>query len=213
MFSPVHTTLHSYLRIPLILAVAAITLGAGASLVRADDGAGGDPDEATNKPGSYWSVLLQGGMLTPLGDMQDEHQSSLAAGMRIGWISRLGLGVDIVGEYSPLSRKPSPAEDVYETHFVTAGVQPRFTLGKRAVRLWVAAGGGVSYERTKHVATLGVELGPTTNHYALTAGGAVGLELHLASGLGLAVIGSYGRSVGQIEHELVNVTGGLAFTF
>lgn len=173
-----------------------------------------DPDEAKKDPPSYWSTVFQGGMLTPLGKMTDVHQASLAGGGRIGWTSRHGLGVDLAAEYSPLSRKHDLGGEYYETHFVTASLMPRFTLGKKYLRMWVAAGGGLAYER--QTLTDGMDataLGATTNRYAPAGVGAAGLEFHFLAGVGLAVIGSYTRTYGDFEYEILNVTGGLAFTF
>jgi hypothetical protein len=162
---------------------------------------------------SFWSLVLQGGMLVPLSSMSDVYQRSLAAGGRLGWTSRHGLGVDLAAEYAPLSRLPSPAGDAYETHYLSASVMPRFTLGRGAVRLWLAAGGGVAYEHSTHFSPLDVVSPGSTSELALSGSGAAGLELHPFSGVGLAVISSYTRTLGALEYQLVNLTGGLVFTF
>jgi hypothetical protein len=171
-----------------------------------------EPSESA-KSGSYWGLALQGGMLVPLSSMSDVYQRSLAGGGRLGWTGRHGLGVDLVAEYAPLSRVPGQFGDTYETHYVTASVMPRFTLGKGTLRLWLAAGGGMAYEHSTHITALeDVSLG-TTSELALSGTGAVGLELHPFSGVGLAVISSYTRTYGEFEHQFVNLTGGLIFTF
>jgi hypothetical protein len=162
---------------------------------------------------SFWSLVVQGGILVPLSTMSDVYQRSLAAGGRLGWTGRHGLGVDLAAEYAPLSRVPGQFGDTYETHYVTASVMPRFTLGKGTLRLWLAAGGGMAYEHSTHITALeDVSLG-TTSELALSGTGAVGLELHPFSGVGLAVISSYTRTYGEFEHQFVNLTGGLIFTF
>ena len=76
---------------------------------------------------AYWSVALVGGLLVPTGDLNVAHQTGLIAGGRMGWISRLGLGVEVDAAYSPLPRKPSDTETA-RGHFGVATVGPRYTL-------------------------------------------------------------------------------------
>lgn len=172
-----------------------------------------DPDELDDGSGSYWAVSLTGGMLTPLGAMSDGHQRSLAGHARVSWISRLGIGVDMTVDYSPLSRRQTTTEDIHEIHFVTAGVMPRFTLGKNTFRLWLAAGGGMAYENAQHVASADGNLDPGTQKLGAAGMGAAGVEVHAFAGVGLAVIGTYTHTIGNLEYQLVNVTGGLAVSF
>lgn len=163
---------------------------------------------------SYWELALAGGMLVPFDQMADDHQPSLAGNMRVGWVSSLGLGIDLALEYSPLSRQPQNPDDIYEIHFATAGVMPRFTLGKKLIRLWLAAGGGMTFEHVEHVsAGGGAGLEPTISRISPAGMGAAGLELHAFSGVGLAVTGSYTRNFGDSDYQMLNVTGGLAITF
>lgn len=171
-----------------------------------------EPSES-DSGGSYWSLALQGGLLVPLDTMEDSHQRSLAAGGRLGWTSSHGLGVDLAVEYTPLSRAPSPAGDTYETHFMTSRLMPRFTLGKKYVRLWVAAGGGLAYERSTQIEAGGTAALGTSNEYAMAGTGAAGLEFHPFSGVGLAAMGSYTRTYGGLEYQFLNLTGGLVLTF
>lgn len=156
---------------------------------------------------------MGGGMMLPLEEVSETYQESLAASIRLGWISRLGLGVDMTLDYSPASRQPTPADDVFEVHLLSAGVMPRFTLGRKMIRVWLAAGGGLTYEHSEHVSTEGIGLEPTTNKYAPTGMGAAGIQVYAFSGVGLAVTGSYAHSIGDLTYQLLNVTGGLAVTF
>lgn len=163
---------------------------------------------------SYWELALAGGMLVPFDQMANEHQQSLAGNVRVGWVSSLGLGIDLAVDYSPLSRQAQNPDDIYDIHFATAGVMPRVTLGKKLVRLWLAAGGGMTFEHAKHVATVpGTELEPALSRFSPAGMGAAGLELHAFPGVGLAVTGSYTRNFGDSEYQMLNVTGGLAVTF
>ena len=188
----------------LVFALAILSLGTPAQA---------QSDEGGDAAGSYWELAFAGGMLMPLAEMTELHQQSLSGGLRVGWVSRLGLGVDLAVDYSPLSREQSATQDIYDVHFVTAGLMPRFTLGKRMFRLWLAAGGGLAYEHSEHVESAGGVLEPSTNRYAPASMGAAGVELHAFSGVGLAIIGSYTRTFGDFDYQLVNVTGGLAMTF
>lgn len=173
-----------------------------------------EADENQNRGGSFWELVVAGGMLLPLGAMADEHQQSLAGSVRVGWVSRIGLGVDLALDYSPLSRRQTVPDEVYEVHFATAGLMPRFTLGKNTVRLWLAAGGGMAFEHAEQVRSDGgAGTDPAVNRLAAASMGAAGLELHPFSGVGLAVTGSYTRTYGALDHQLLNVTGGLAITF
>jgi hypothetical protein len=189
------------------VAVALSMLAAGSA--QAQDYQPSEPEPG----GSYWSIALQGGMLVPLSGMTDVYQRSLAGGGRLGWTNRHGMGLDLSAEYAPLSRVPNQAGDTYETHYVTASMMPRFTLGKSYLRLWLAAGGGMAYERSTHIAAAGAESLGASSDMALAGTGAAGLELHPFSGVGLAVISSYTRTYGNFEYQFVNLTGGLILTF
>lgn len=200
----------SMLRLRSILVTLALVVLATGPASAQDDGY--QPSESEPSQ-SYWGITLQGGMLVPLGGMTDIYQRSLAAGGRLGWTNRHGLGLDVSAEYAPLSRVPNLTGDTYETHYVTASLMPRFTLGKSYLRLWLAAGGGMAYEQSTHIAPAGtISLG-TSREMALAGTGAAGLELHPFSGVGLAVISSYTRTYGDIEYQFVNLTGGLVLTF
>ncbi|HUH03102.1 MAG TPA: hypothetical protein VML75_13995 [Kofleriaceae bacterium] len=176
---------------------------------------------AENKPKgaeAYWSIGFLGGVLAPQGDMSDTHKAGLAAGGRLGWTSRSGLGLYVAGQYSPLPRRATgdPVES-FETHFGTLTLEPTFTLRWRRLRLWLSAGGGAAAERTRHVYR-GMN-GQRRTDYVPAASATAGLELHLFSGGGLVVQGNYTRLFGELgfvdglEYEFANLTGGVVFLF
>ena len=169
-----------------------------------------DASDAEPK-GSRWNVLLEGGVLLPLGELEAVNQSSLAGGIRVGKTTRYGLGLDVAAAYSPLSHKQVDGAARLESHYVTLAILPRFTLGSGTLRFWLAGGGGVAYERTLEFAGLDVQ--SRDNSVALVGVGSAGVEFHPTSGLGLAVVGTYNRTRGQFDYELVNLTAGLVLTF
>src|SRR5690242_17441966 len=129
----------------LAVVLAAMLIASAVRPARADDGA------------SIWSVSLLGGALAPLPKMNDTHQPGLLAGARIGWTSRIGLGLEIAGTYSPLPRKPLD-EVTYDSHYGTATFGPTYTLGHHVWRLTLAAGGGAAFEKTRvHVGDTDVD--------------------------------------------------------
>lgn len=179
-----------------------LTLACAALLLVLPDAARAEP---RSRPGAYGIGFL-GGMLLPLGDTGDTHQRALAAGLRMGYTGKSGLGLDMVVEYSPLSLQEGQATDVTETHFATLGLMPRFTLGNR-LRVWAGAGGGLALQYD----TLGD--GSTEIVYEPAGMGALGLELDLLTGVGLVAMGSYTRTFGELGYEYVTATGGLLLTF
>lgn len=178
-----------------------------------DDGLESAEPSATSGE-SNWSMLLLGGVMLPLGDTDGPDavsQQSLAGTLRVGWISSVGLGIDVAAGYAPLSRTAPEPDLQLESHLATVALMPRFTLGKNMWRLWISGGGGAAYERTRLLA--GTEVRDSGNGYALLGAAAAGLEFHPFSGLGLAVTGTYHRTRGDFTYELVSVTGGLALSF
>lgn len=162
--------------------------------------------EPKNRAAGYGMAFL-GGVLLPLGVTADTHEQALAAGLRMGYTGRSGLGLDLAIEYSPLPQRPDAGSGIAETHFATAGLMPRFTLGKGAVRLWLGAGGGVAVQYD----TLGD--GSTQTVYEPAGMGAAALELHVLTGVGLVAMAGYTRTFGELEYEYLTATGGLLLTF
>jgi hypothetical protein len=178
----------------------------GPALADDDD----DDDEASDP--SYWSMQFRGGVMLPIRGMEDTFQSGIAGGVQFGWVSKIGLGFDINGEYTPLPRKDVPDLENFETHFVAATFMPKFVVGKTGtVRIWVAGGGGMAAERTK--ATYRDQPTETMTEFVPIFGAAAALELHLISSGGLVVGASYLVTGGDVNYKFVNATGGLVFTF
>lgn len=198
-------------RLPLVVCVSLFTaLSLSLGTASADDDDDTDEDETTNP--SYWSMQFRGGVMLPVRGMEDRFQSGIAGAVQFGWISKIGLGFDINGEYTPLPRKDVPDLENYETHFMAATFMPKFVIGKNGVvRLWVAGGGGMAAERTK--ATYRDMPTETTTDFVPVFGGAAALELHLISSGGLVVGASYLVTGGDVNYKFVNATGGLVFTF
>jgi hypothetical protein len=169
----------------------------------------------------YWLVSFVGGVLVPVGETADQRQVGLGVGLRVGYTTRIGLGLAMVAQYSPLpvSSPPAggdsaPATDVTENHFVTAALVPRFTLGRDVLRLTLGAGGGGIMEQTRSRAADDPD-GQTLvdSVFAPAAIGEVGIETHFWGSGGIVVTGSYLRSFGDREAEVGSVLGGLIFTF
>jgi hypothetical protein len=160
--------------------------------------------ETRTRFGGYGIGFL-GGVLLPLGPTGETHERALAAGLRMGYTGRSGLGVDMAIEYSPLPQRA--AAGITETHFATAGLMPRFTLGKRSLRGWVGAGGGLALQYDT------LSDGSTQMRYEPAGMGAAALELHVLTGVGLVAMGSYTRTFGDLGYQYVTATGGLLLTF
>jgi hypothetical protein len=180
--------------------------------------AGAPPAEARPRK-SYALIQFLGGALMPVRDTADERKLGLGVGVRVGYTSKLGIGIALSAQYSPMpvvepkvADGEEPAVDVIENHLVSAAVVPRFTLGRGAVRLTVGAGGGGLVERTTSREAAD---GPrsTSSAFAAAAVGELGLETYLWDSGGLVVTGGYLRSFGDREAEIASVLGGLVFTF
>lgn len=180
-----------------VLMLAAVVLAVFPASARAD----------TRNRAAGYGIGFLGGVLLPMGATSDTHQQGLAAGLRMGYTGRTGLGLDMAIEYSPLPLREDAGASVAETHFATAGLMPRFTLGKGVVRAWVGAGGGVALQYDT------LNDGSTQMAYEPAGMGAAALELHLLTGVGLVAMGSYTRTFGDLAYEYLTATGGLLLTF
>ncbi|HYU16433.1 MAG TPA: hypothetical protein VEL05_10185 [Candidatus Acidoferrum sp.] len=180
------------------------------------------PDAQAKSRKAYWVVSLLGGVMVPLRDTADEREVGLGVGMRVGFTSKIGLGLTMTAQYSPLPvAEPTPANGladddapVIENHFVAAGLVPRFTLGRGSVRLSIGAGGGGIMEQTR-TRPAGEPASATAKEtvFAGAALGELGVETYLWESGGLVVTGSYLRSFGDREAEVGSLLGGLIFTF
>ena len=176
-------------------------------------------DAAAKAKKPYWMVSFVGGALVPVGDTASERDVGLGVGLRVGYTTKIGLGLALEAEYSPLPVAEPAAEDgavadvVTDNHFAAAALMPRFTLGRELLRLTLGAGGGGIMEQTRsRPAGEGGETRADTV-FAPAAIGELGIELHFWGSGGLAVSGSYLRSFGDREAEIGALLGGLIFTF
>ena len=194
----------------------AAVLAAVAALVARSPEADARPRKA------YWMVSFLGGALLPVRETADQRELGLGVGLKVGFTGKIGLGVALSAQYSPLpvadpADGDEAADDVVENHFVSGALVPRFTLGRGALRLTLGAGGGFMMERTtsRAAAADGEEAGErsTASVLAATGVGEVGLETYLWDSGGLVVTGSYLRAFGDSESEIASVLGGLVFTF
>lgn len=200
---------------------ARVALACAAALCLGAPNAAAAPDKKVSNASdadSYWTISFLGGVVIPQRNTADTHKQGLSAGGRLGWTSKMGLGVYVAGDYSPLPRVDSddPLES-FDTHFGLLTLQPTYTLRWKALRVWLGGGAGVAAERTRQ--NYRDMPGERRTDYSLAVAGASGLELHLFSGGGLSVTGTYSKlfdKVGFVRdrtYKLVNVTGGLVFAF
>jgi hypothetical protein len=176
-----------------------------------------DAQAKAKKP--YWLVSFVGGAMVPVGETADQREPGLAVGLRVGYTTKVGLGLSLVAQYSPLpvadapDTGDEPAADVVENHFVAAALVPRFTLGRDVFRLTLGAGGGGIMEQSRSRPTDEEGATQTESVFAPAAIGEVGIETHFWGSGGLLVTGSYLRSFGDREAEVGALLGGLIFTF
>jgi hypothetical protein len=180
----------------------------------------GSADAQARPRKAYWMASFLGGVMAPLGQTSDERELGLGVGLRVGYTSKLGLGVALSAIYSPLpvvEQEPEAggqADIVTENHFIAANLVPRFTLGRGAVRLSVGAGGGGILEQTRsRPAGEDASATSTVSVFAPSAVGEVGLETYLWESGGLVVSGSYLRSFGERDSQVAALLGGLIFNF
>lgn len=161
--------------------------------------------------GARWSLMLGGGALAPVGEMRDGYQDGLVAGLRLGVRSRLGLGIQLAADYSPLPRR-EVANQTFDTAYGTLALVPTWTIGRGAVRLQLGAGGGVALE---HVAVTPPGQAPAMTEDALAAAALaqLGLEVHVTRGGGLVLLGGATRTFGDREYQYAWAIGGLALEF
>jgi hypothetical protein len=191
------------IHIVLVATVCAATLS---SVARAQPAS--EPDA---ERGARWSLMLGGGALAPVGEMREGYQDGLIAGLRIGVRSRLGLGVQLAADYSPLPRR-SQADETIDTAYGTLALVPTWTIGRGVVRLQLGAGGGLAIE---HAAITSSDGAPAMTDDVLTAAALaqVGLELHVTRGGGLVLLGGATRTFGDLEYQYAWGIGGLTLEF
>lgn len=187
------------------LAVAAATASALAapSPAAAEDRDYAEYEDLGETPASgYWSLTLSGGAAFPLADYAEDHEQALGAQAAIAYTARFGLGVAALAGYSPLPVIDEEATgEIRDNHVAHAALAPRFTLGKRTLRLFVGAGGGVYFEQAAATKTAAAALAQA------------GLELHILGAGGLTVGASYLRSFADAAAQLASAHAGLVLTF
>jgi hypothetical protein len=195
----------------VIAASLSLMLLAGLSgRARAQEAADPDEEDAPRGRTSYVAVSFFGGALLPFGKGGEGLEQGLSAGLRVGWTSAMGLGLDAVATYSPLPRTAVEGEQL-QTIYTTAALTPRYTLGSGKVRASLAGGGGAAMDRT----TLTIEGMPDTSEtsWAPAVTGSAAVELHLLDGGGFFLGGAYTRLFGDLEYQYAEGQAGLIFTF
>jgi hypothetical protein len=192
---------------PIVVGV----IAAAAAIAAAGAGARAAPDEGVPAPHRpAWSVSLLGGALQPIGTMKSSHQRGLAAGIRVAWSSRIGLGLEAAFDYSPLPHAAA-VDATFDTTYGTAAAGPSYTVGWPTVRFGIAAMGGMAIDRTRTTDTL---LGATTDTRTAPAiTGAVEIKLLLVSGGGLILAGGGTRTFGTLDYRYATATAGLTLAF
>jgi hypothetical protein len=170
------------------------------------------PPPAPEDESAGFDIAFGGGALVPQGDMAQTIQTGLDVGGRVGWSSRLGLGLVLSIDYAPLRVKPvAGVEDTVGSHLFTGSLAPRLVLGKSLLRVWLSAGAGVLVERTQTTPAVGS--GTTTVESGVTVGGQGGLDLLFFDSGGLSVSGGYTRGLASVEKfQYMAFTAGLVFT-
>jgi hypothetical protein len=158
------------------------------------------------------SVAFAGGLMMPREALAETRSTGLTAGLMVALNARSGLGLAISAEYAPLPPASSGRGlSSRESHVGAATLAPRFTIGRGAIRTWLAAGAGVIVDyQEMGVAGTTVERDFT---YEPVAAGALGLELHAFDSGGLVFMGRYARSFSDPAYEMITATGGLVLEF
>jgi hypothetical protein len=167
-------------------------------------------DGAPERASAYVSVSFFGGVLMPFGAGSDGLKQGLSAGLRAGWTSRIGLGVDVVATYSPLPRSVEEGERV-QSIYATSVLMPRYTVGQGKLRASLAGGGGAAMDRTTR--TVDGMSDVTSTRWAAAVTGTAAIELHLLDGGGFFLGGAYTRLVDDLEYQYAEGHAGLIFTF
>ncbi len=172
------------------------------------------PEETSPAPPSppQWSLGMVGGVLQPLGAMRDSHHRGLDAGVRIAWTSRIGLGVEVAVDYSPLPHALTIDGGRFDTIYTTAAIGPRFAAGWSFLRFALEAGGGVAIDHTTNAALI---VPVTTTETDLAPAAQLGLEIEVpvVSGGGIMLTGGGTRAFGALGYEYAWAMGGLALSF
>lgn len=165
-----------------------------------------EPESAPREPGARWSIALAGGALAPVGEMRDGYQDALVAGLRVAVRARIGLGIQLAVDYSPLPRRAEQTE-TFDTTYGTVALIPAWTLGRGTVRVQLGAGGGLAAEHTS------ITGAAATTSLAPAAIAQLGLEIHVTRGGGLVLLGGATRTFGEQGYQYGWALGGLTLEF
>jgi hypothetical protein len=193
------------MRRPVVLAALAAVAMATASTHAA-------PAESPPAPRPQWTLGMVGGVEVPLAAMKTSHRRGLAAGLRVAWTSRIGLGLEAAIDYSPLPQQQTIEGERFDTTYTTAAFGPRFAAGWSLVRFALAAGGGVALDHTQASGGL-LEAPTTTTTFAPAAEVGLEIELHVVPGGGILLTGGGTRTFGPLDYEYAWAMGGVALAF
>ena len=175
------------------------------SATAAADTTTADLDELEKKPSGYWALSFQGGAAFPLKTYADSHEEALGASAALSYTGTSGIGVGVHAGYSPLPIADDADDPDFEStddnHVAHAALAPRFTLGKKTLRLFVGAGGGILFEKAAVTRTAAAALAQA------------GLELHILGAGGVTVGGSYVRTLANATAQLATAHAGFVMTF
>jgi hypothetical protein len=181
---------------------------AGAMLVGTIGRASADPVAKSEPKGAQWTLTLSGGALVPLGVMRDGYQDALVAGMRFGVRAKVGIGLELAVDYSPLPHREGPSV-TSDTNYGTVALLPGWTLGSGTLRLQIAGGGGVALERLVSRSAAGF-----TEKVAMPAAiGQFGIQLHVTKGGGFVLLAGATKTFGDREYQYAWGMGGLTLDF
>jgi len=174
------------------------------------------PAPPPEEPAVRWSMTLGGGALAPVGDMRDGYQDALVAGLRLGVRARIGIGLQLAVDYSPLPRRmgagaAAPAQ-TFDTSYGTVGLMPAWTIGHGVLRVHLGAGGGLAIEHTSITMAQG-QRATSEDARVPAALGQVGLELHVSSGGGLILLAGGTKTFGDRDYQYAWGMGGLTLDF
>jgi hypothetical protein len=172
------------------------------------------PDEVVPSEPSrpQFSLGMVGGVVQPLGSLKDSHQRGLIAGLRLGWTSRIGLGVEAAIDYSPLPHAPTLDGARFDTTYALAAIGPRFAAGWTHLRFALAAAGGVAVDHTTQTSPEPATTASTTE-VAPAAQVGVEIEVPVVSGGGFLLTGGGTRAFGSLHYDYAWAMGGLAMSF
>jgi hypothetical protein len=132
----------------------------------------------------------------------------------VGWITPSGLGLVMHLEYAPLRRSAESVgpDEVVDAHLFAATAGPRFTLGRRLLRAWLAGGAGIVVERVETTSADASSVVQVDSVLGVSGGG--GVDLYFLGSGGVTVAGAYTRGLSSgAEQQYLSVNAGLVFVY